>query len=203
MTAPNRIRVKYFIHASEAVDLPALIPVFHRWIQENRIRDHLMVDVADYKHVHHGPGVVLVGHEADYAVDMAGGRPGLLYTRKRGWNDEDSVAEADLAQSRLRLALRYALEGAQALATEANSPLPGGFGTDEVEITFADRLHTPNQPEVYDALHAEIAAVISAAYADEKVSIERISDDPRRPLAFRVRTTQGPDIKTLLTRLQS
>ena len=37
--------------------------------------DELMIDVADYKHVKHGPGVVLVGDANDYYLDEGEGRP--------------------------------------------------------------------------------------------------------------------------------
>ena len=84
MTIPQRIKVKYFVQEPAAVDLPAFIPVFHHWIQEHRV-EGLLIDVADYKHMQNGPGIVLIGHEADYALDLAGGRPGLIYDRKRQW----------------------------------------------------------------------------------------------------------------------
>ncbi len=201
MTAPNRINVKYFIDNADDLDLPAFIPIFQRWIQEERISDHLMVDVADYKHVHHGPGIMLVGHEADYAVDMGGGRAGLMYTRKKEWNDEDSVAEVDLFQSRLRRAFRHSLVGVQALEAESSLGRSVNFNTNEVELTFADKLRTPNQPETFDAIRREVSAVADTVYAGQAVTVERMSEDPRRPLAVRIRTTDAPDVDTLLGRL--
>ena len=47
------------------------------------IPDHLLIDVADYEHVPNGPGTVLVSHEANIHLDLADGRPGLLYIRKQ------------------------------------------------------------------------------------------------------------------------
>ena len=63
------------------VDLAAAIPVFHRWIQQQALPG-LLLDVADYRHVPEGPGVVLVAHEAIYGLDQGGGRLGLLYNRR-------------------------------------------------------------------------------------------------------------------------
>ena len=68
--------------AVRALELERVIPVFHRWIQE-RALDELLVDVADYTHVPDGPGVVLVCHDAIYALDSGGGELGLLYSRRR------------------------------------------------------------------------------------------------------------------------
>jgi hypothetical protein len=64
------------------VALDTFIPVFHHWIQAQRL-DDVLIDVADYRHVPHGPGVLLIGHDAQYAMDQSEGRLGLLYSRRR------------------------------------------------------------------------------------------------------------------------
>ena len=69
--------LKLFLHDAVRVDLEAFIPLFHRWIQDQRLEE-LLIDVADYRHVHHGPGVVLIAHDAHYAMDMAAGPAGAL-----------------------------------------------------------------------------------------------------------------------------
>ena len=58
-----------------------LIPVFHRWIREQAMPE-LLIDVADYSHVPAGPGVMVIGHEANYSVDNRENRLGLLYNRR-------------------------------------------------------------------------------------------------------------------------
>ena len=64
-------------------DLELFIPVFHKWIQENKIPNHIMVDVADYKHISDGPGIMLIAHEGNFSIDLENGKAGLLYTRKQ------------------------------------------------------------------------------------------------------------------------
>ncbi|MCG3149983.1 MAG: hypothetical protein PCFJNLEI_03450 [Verrucomicrobiae bacterium] len=59
------------------------IPVFHGWIQRQALPGHMLLDVHDYSHVHHGPGILLVSHEANISVDEAEGRRGLVYIRKQ------------------------------------------------------------------------------------------------------------------------
>ena len=98
---PNHIKVKFFVEAPNAVDLPAFIPLFHRWIQKKTV-EGLLIDVADYQHVPEGPGILLMGHEGNYAMDMANGRPGLLYSRKREWGDDKTL------QQRLHTVFRLA-----------------------------------------------------------------------------------------------
>ena len=72
---PHRLYAKLFTEAGPPVSLPAFIPVFHRWIERQDV-DELLLDVHDYGHVPDGPGILLVAHEADYAFDLSGGRPG-------------------------------------------------------------------------------------------------------------------------------
>jgi len=64
-------------------DLELFIPVFHEWIQKNKISNHIMVDVADYKHIQDGPGIMLITHEGNFSIDFENGKAGLLYTRKQ------------------------------------------------------------------------------------------------------------------------
>src|SRR4029077_431582 len=80
---PQRLAIKLFATRPIArEELPPFIGVFHRFIQE-AVVPGLLVDVADYAHVPDGPGVILIGHDVDYGIDLAGGRTGLLTTRKR------------------------------------------------------------------------------------------------------------------------
>src|SRR5690349_18455401 len=73
--------VKLPLEQPERPDLGVFIPVFHRWVRE-QLGDGLLIDVADYRHVFGGPGIVLVGHDNNYSLDMTGNRAGLRYVRK-------------------------------------------------------------------------------------------------------------------------
>src|SRR5256885_15393439 len=77
-----KISVKFFVDDSASVDGHELVPVLHGWIQNRSVRNHLLIDVADYEHVHNGPGTVLVAHEANFYTDRTDGRLGLTYARK-------------------------------------------------------------------------------------------------------------------------
>ena len=77
----HKLAIKFFAEGSPDLGHDAFIPVFHSWIQQHALKDHLLIDVADYKHVKSGPGTVLVSHEANLSTDLAGDRLGLLYAR--------------------------------------------------------------------------------------------------------------------------
>ncbi|MFN8560709.1 MAG: hypothetical protein U0703_03535 [Anaerolineae bacterium] len=93
---PVRTQVKIFFRNPEAVDTSAFAPLFQRWIQKQAL-EGLLIDVADYRHVFEGPGVILIGHESDYAIENRFGRLGLLYTRK---HHTDTDLAAHLRQRR-------------------------------------------------------------------------------------------------------
>ena len=189
---PRHIKVKFFIDAPEAVSLPAFIPIFHRWIQNSRV-EGLLIDVADYKHVPEGPGVLLIGHEGDYSIDLAQGRPGLLYSRRREWGADETLEE------RLRTVFGLAIRACQTL--EAEEALAGQikFRTDEVELTFADRLNTPNQPETLETLHDEILTGITSLYREQDVTLERANNHARKPFTLRIQASNAPELSSLLT----
>ena len=98
----QQFSVKIFAKASESFDQDALIPIFHKWIRERRLQEALLIDVADYRHVPNGPGLMLIAHEAHYGLDERDGLLGLEYARKR-----DPVGEP---MPKLRQALGAALD---------------------------------------------------------------------------------------------
>ena len=180
MTQPKRFAVKYFAQGDIAFDLAVLVPVFQRWIQEHTV-EGLLIDVADYKHVHQGPGVLLIGHEADYSFDLRGGRPGLLYTRKR--DVQESLID------NLTLAFRLAQDACQHLEAE---PAVNGlrFAYEEAEILFLDRLAAPNTPQMFEELRSDVQQVAGSLYQTESVQVSAIEPDTRLPLTIRIAALQ-------------
>ena len=61
----QHVNVKLLLRNPEEVDLEPLIPVFHDWIRD-QVGEGLLLDIADYRHVDAGPGVVLIGHGAPW-----------------------------------------------------------------------------------------------------------------------------------------
>src|SRR5262245_46358047 len=104
MNPIQHVRVKIFAREPASIELGDAIGVFHRWIQE-RVCPELLIDVADYRHVPNGPGVMLIGHEANYSLDNTKGRLGLLYSRKQpGGGAQDNLRQAfDAALAACRL----------------------------------------------------------------------------------------------------
>ncbi len=167
-------RVWASVPLADATTVPdSFIPVFHDWIQREAV-EGLLIDVARYGHVHHGPGVMLVGHEGDYSVDMAGGRPRLRYTLKR--EAEGSPAEL------VALAVRR-LAGACA---EARAVPGASVAQDELVVTVADRLHAPNTDETWKWLRDAIATGVGEALGTSDVTVTPRQTDAREPASATV-----------------
>ncbi len=188
----HKIVVKFFAADAAAVRLDEFIPVFHRWIRERSV-DGTLVDVADYGHLPKGPGVVLVAHEADYAMDTMEGPLGLLYSRK-------SAAPGRLSD-RIASAFRAALGACAKLEAEPEFRGRLRFRAGEALVLANDRLNAPNTDPAFQALRSDLSAAVASVYPSG-FDLDRMSDDPRRRLGVRV-TARGsvPDAATLLGRL--
>lgn len=174
----HRIAVKLPLADPDALDPDALIPAFHGWIRDGGVADGLLIDVADYKHVPDGPGIMLIGHEWDRSVDYGYGVAGVMSVAKRG-------LDGDLA-SRIRAVAADAYRTAATLASGEWVGPSAAVRTDELEILLLDRLNAPNTPETL----AAAAPVIAEALAPlGEVGAPEQLGDARRP--FRVRLTLG------------
>jgi hypothetical protein len=162
----------------------ALIPVFHRWIQEHRIDDQLLLDVVDYRHVHEGPGVMLIAHEGHYGFDRGRGGPGMRYADKRD--------PAGPLGDKLRAALGRLLHACAAL--ESESSLGARFDGARLSVEVCDRVAGIGSPSLAEALAAPIEAIYGA------VTIEPESD-VRRPAGATIVAAKPAPISDLLARL--
>jgi hypothetical protein len=150
--------------------LSAAPAVFQRWIRENAAQE-ILIDVADYRHVPAGPGVVLVGHQANYSLDNGASRLGLLYNRK-------APIEAGAAEN-IAQALRAALAACRRLEEEPE--FEGGlrFGRD-LEIVINDRALAPNTDEAFASIEPAIESALRVVYGAVEFHLERLGDARER-----------------------
>lgn len=191
--ALQRFAVKIFAEPASAGESSTIIPVFHRWIQERAVPG-LLIDVADYTHLVDGPSVLLVAHEAHYALDETGGRPGLSYTRKQPL--EGTFGE------RLTTAAAALIAAARRLEQDTSRMTGGGiaFLADEIEFVTNDRLAAPRNADTESALREELAAFGGRLFGDADVEVQPL-DDPAR-LGFSLKTAETVVLDTLLSRLE-
>lgn len=186
----EKLQIKFFAKVGGDFDVEAIVPVFHRFIRE-RVFDELMIDVADYKHVKNGPGIVLIGDANDYYFDLGEGRPGLLFSRKRHGSASDG---------RLREGFARALRACKALEEAPELGRRVSFSTDEILVRLPDRLRSPNDDASFAEASKELSALLDKLYGVGAFSITR---GPAAPAALelRVKATATPAVASLLSSL--
>lgn len=189
----QHVNVKLLLKDEEGIDLEALIPVFHGWIQEQG-REELLLDVADYRHVNSGPGVVLIGHEANYSIDNSGSRLGVRYNRKAPLEGSN--------QDRLKQATASALRACRRFESDPRLNSKFVFNGREIEISINDRMLAPNKPETREAFQPELDALLSKLFAGGEYSLA-YQESPRDLFSVSVKSSGTFSAEELLRNLSS
>jgi hypothetical protein len=189
----QHLNVKLLLGKPEEVDLEPLIPIFHSWIQDSA-REDLLLDVADYRHVYAGPGIVLIGHAGNYSVDNEDNRLGVRYNRK--------AVLAGTNQDRLSQATRAALSACERL--EADPRLEGKlrFNGQEIEISVNDRLLAPNSPPTRETVKADLEPFLQTLLGGGEYSLS-FNDNPRNLFRACVKALRTFSAETLSKNLAS
>ena len=183
----QHINIKIYLENFETVNLADFAAIFNTWIQKQRMEE-LLIDVADYLHVHNGPGIMLIGHEADYSLDHRAGRAGFLYNRKAPW---DGTTQEKLAQ-----AFRAVLTAAQILEQENGLRFNGS----EAQVIVNDRLLVPNSAETLDSLEPEMRAFFDKLYSGAEFALTH-QDHPRERFTLNIKTEVRFTVDSLLKNL--
>jgi hypothetical protein len=160
----HRLGIKFFAADPASIRLEDFIPLFHGWIQRQAVPDHLLIDVHDYSHIQGGPGILLVAHEANFSLDMSGGRPGLFYYRK--------------TPAALPLTLKHALGACTLLEKDARVQ----FKMDEMLLVANNRLEAPNDDATFAQFKPMLAAAIQEVFPGT-FSLTRVNTDPKERLS--------------------
>ena len=187
----QHVNVKLLVRNPEEVDLEPLIPVFHDWIRD-QVGEGLLLDIADYRHVPAGPGVVLIGHEGNYSVDNTDNRLGVRYNRKTVLDGSN--------QDRLNQAAHTALVACQRL--EADSRLAGKltFNGQEIEILINDRLVAPNCDATRAAADPDFRIFAEKLFRGSEYSMSYVGE-PRNLFAVSIKSAKPFAIADLLENL--
>ena len=183
----QHINIKLFIENPQSVNLADYSVVFNTWIQKHALNE-LLIDVADYLHVQNGPGLLLIGHEADYSLDNRAGRLGLLYNRKKQLEDT--------TQEKLVQATRALLIAAQLLEKENGLQ----FNTQEIQVLINDRLLVPNTTETFITLEPELRTFFDKLYNGTEYEIS-YKTDPRERFTVEIRAVTRFGVETLLNNI--
>ncbi|HEX4024763.1 MAG TPA: hypothetical protein VHX52_08685 [Steroidobacteraceae bacterium] len=187
----HKFGIKFFVADGERLDILKLIPMYHRWIQQELLSD-LLIDVADYSHVPAGPGVMLIAHEGNYALDETGHERGVVYYSKHRLAGELPERFAQVASK--------ALKAAQLMSTDAQLEgalkLPGN----RLQFFANDRLVAPNTDAAYAELEPAFRTFLDRLYAGARCTLAREAD-PKERLSLHVQAEGEVALETLLARL--
>ena len=177
----QRIIVKVFAEQGQDIDPYEFMGVLQRWIREHTVPGTL-IDVADYKHIHQGIGVILVAHEFNVNVDYVDGRMGLEYRRKQ-------PLEGTLEQH-VETILNDLMSMARQLESEPEFQNRLKFSGTELQITANDRLLAPNEDTAVHALQPALESAVKSVLGN--ITLTRTPNDPRERLTFHHRRVVVP-----------
>jgi hypothetical protein len=183
----HKIAIKLFVSKDDFAP-DHFVPVFHRWIQRQDFPGHLLIDVADYAHVQGGPGTVLVASEANFYMDRAKGKLGLLYSRK--------LPLPGTFAERLVAVLKQTLTAAARLESEDSVT----FDTSEISIRINDRLLAPAKAETFAAIKDDLQSVGKKLFGDKPFTAEPHLT-PGAMFEATLKSPGAPPLNTLLDRL--
>jgi len=187
----QHINLKFYIENPESLDLEKFHGVFNSWIQRS-LTDDLLVDIAEYLHVHNGPGIMLIGHNANYSFDNTAGRLGLLYNRKEL---VDGTNRQKLAQA------AHAVLSAMRILEKENRV---HFIGNEVQLIVNDRLVAPNTAETFVALKDDFESFFGTLFKGSNVTLVHSSlSEPRARFTIDVRSASAFDIQSLLDNISA
>ena len=170
----QKFGIKLFFDTTNNYKSTDYIPVFHKWIQNKLINDHLLIDVADYSHILDGPGVMLIAHEGNFSLDQENNQFGLMYMRKT--NLDGAFGD------RFINVLSTVIDAAKHLTNNTNL----NFINNSFRFIANDRLYAKNTLENQNLYKKEIQRVIKSNYPHNNIYYEDISSKGER-LAFSVK----------------
>ena len=188
----QRLGLKLFLENESLLQIRDFIPLFHSWIQQQSIQDHLLIDVHDYSHVFAGPGILLVAHEGNFSMDLGENRPGLFYYRKLD-SSGGSFNEA------LKTIFQTTLRACKLIEDDSDSGKLQ-FRTDKLLIVVNDRLHAPNNKQTLQKIQPKLSNFLSHLLQKNSFELAHHGDSKER-FAVMVKTQSELSVQELLHRI--
>ena len=180
----QKFGVKLFLNTNGSYKSKDFIPVFHSWIQDKAVEDHLLIDVADYSHIQDGPGVMLVAHEGNFSLDQESQQPGIMYMRK--------TEIAGSFKERFNTVLSTVIKAANRLS-DININKQVDFKPNLFRFIANDRLYAENTADNQDLYKQKIQNALGGKYPVHQFEFGDFSDENER-LAFTVNFSNDIDI---------
>ena len=175
----QHVAFKIFVDGELNADWEQFINVFHGWVAAQSMPE-MMIDVADYRHVPNGPGVVMVGHEADYYLDNTDGKPGLRFVCKAR-RDGDNLAQVE-----------HAFQSVSAACARLEQEISGlRFSRTRFQLTVNDRAVAPNNAATRDVLKTELPSILESLFGGAEFELD---EDPRQLAGAMIQLTSPVEL---------
>jgi len=182
----QRIDVKILADAPANLSLDPFLAIFSRWRKQQDESD--WIDLADYAHMPKGAGIMLIGKQGSFSVNLDDPGIGLLYS---GRKDFDGPIE-----NRVMEAFRRCLRLTKPLLAEPDYPRPLKLRAGSWEVFINDRLNFPNTGETDRSLRGPIESALNTLFGAGAYSMTR-DNDPQRRYAVSIRA-QNSDLDALV-----
>ena len=171
----QKFGIKFYLKEKEAYSPQDYIPVFHGWIQEQLIPNHLLIDVADYSHVKDGPGIMLIAHEGHFSLDQENNKPGMMYMRRMEYLGN--------FQERFDEVFSMSLHAVTLLCNKKELELD--FHHNLFRFISNDRRLADNTRENQNLFQKEIDEILKSKFSNDKWNFSEVSKENER-LGFTV-----------------
>lgn len=173
-----RFCVKFSAQTQADWDEVVLIETFQRWIREESLPG-VLLDAVDYRHVPAGPGIMLVTHEVNYAMEHQNGY-GLSAQRK--------VTTAGNGVGDLVDLIQRTAQFAQLLEKDPQGAGKVKFNLDRFYFMGNDRLALPNNEAGFQTAQTLIQGAIAQLLPGQTVALEKVTNDARNRLTVAIQS---------------
>ena len=180
----QKFGIKLYLTTNDSFDSKDFIPVFHNWIQDKVVPNHMLIDVADYSHIPDGPGVMLIAHEGHFSLDQENHDPGMMYMRRSKWGGDFKERFINVFSTAIQAATRLR-------DNKINKEVD--FIHNSFRFMTNDRRVADNTYENQNLYKDEVQKALAELYPTCEIEYENISSKNER-LAFTVNFNQDINI---------
>ena len=172
----QKFGIKLYLNTNDNFKSKDFIPVFHNWIQEKVVSEHLLIDVADYSHIKDGPGVMLIAHEGHFCLDQEEHKAGIMYMRRSHFRGNFTERFINVFSIVIQAAKRL---------TDNNINKKIDFSRDLFRFISNDRRVVENTSINQSVYQDEVQKALKDMYPNSKWEYKDISNENER-MAFTV-----------------
>ncbi len=183
----QRINLKLLADAPPDFSVDSFLAIFGRW-RNDATNPAAWFDLADYAHMPKGAGVVLVGKQGNFSIDLGDPGPGLLYCGKQDYSGP--------VEQRITETFQRCLALVKPLLTEPEYPSDLEVQPGKWELAINDRLDSPNTGATDRELRPGISAALDTVFGPGAYAMER-EPDPQKRYGFSIRSSQITTIDDL------